>query len=166
MIRFNFSVRNGKRWNPYAILTLVSLFRSPFRFFSFGRPVSAVRLRGAALWGKKSDRPEARKNKLRLSHTSNIFVNRASFSASFPEGKGHYTELRAISTARLNASPRLHLRPINVVVFNGPLTRSYLGVGFVLRCFQHLSNPDAATRLCPWRDNRHTGGLSSTVLSY
>ena len=27
---------------------------------------------------------------------------------------------RAISTARLNVSPRLHLRPINVVVFDGP----------------------------------------------
>ena len=56
---------------------------------------------------------------------------------------------RAISTARLNASPRLHLRPIDVVVFDGPVWRSNLEVGFVLRCFQHLSNPDAATRLCP-----------------
>ena len=27
---------------------------------------------------------------------------------------------RAISTARLNMSPCLHLRPIYVVVFNGP----------------------------------------------
>ena len=27
---------------------------------------------------------------------------------------------RVISTARLNASPRLHLRPIDVVVFNDP----------------------------------------------
>ena len=30
------------------------------------------------------------------------------------------TELRAISTARLNVSPRLHLRPIDVVVCDGP----------------------------------------------
>ena len=74
--------------------------------------------------------------------------------------------VRAISTARLNASPRLHLRPIDVVVFDGPHARPNLGVGFVLRCFQHLSCPDAATRLCRWRDNRCTGGLSSTVLSY
>ena len=73
---------------------------------------------------------------------------------------------RAISTARLNVSPRLHLRPIDVVVCDGPHSRPYLGVGFVLRCFQHLSCPDAATRLCHWRDNRYTGGLSSTVLSY
>ena len=55
---------------------------------------------------------------------------------------------RAISTARLSASPRLHLRPIDVVVFDGPWMRSNLGAGFVLRCFQHLSCPDAATRLC------------------
>ena len=56
---------------------------------------------------------------------------------------------RAISTARLNGSPRLHLRPIDVVVCDGPLMRSNLGDGFVLRCFQHLSRPDAATRRCP-----------------
>ena len=77
-----------------------------------------------------------------------------------------FKSFRAISTARLNVSPRLHLRPIDVVVCDGPLARSNLGVGFVLRCFQHLSCPDAATRLCHWRDNRCTGGLSSTVLSY
>ena len=44
--------------------------------------------------------------------------------------------------------------------------RSYLEGGFVLRCFQHLSLPDAATRRCSWRNNRYTGGLSNTVLSY
>ena len=56
---------------------------------------------------------------------------------------------RAISTARLNTSPCLHLRPIDVVVCDGPQVRSNLGAGFVLRCFQHLSFPDAATRPCP-----------------
>ena len=47
-----------------------------------------------------------------------------------------------------------------------PSWRSYLGGGFVLRCFQHLSWPDADTRRCTWRHNRQTGGLSNTVLSY
>ena len=56
---------------------------------------------------------------------------------------------RAISTARLNTSPCLHLRPIYVVVSDGPKSRSNLGAGFVLRCLQHLSFPDAATRPCP-----------------
>ena len=60
-----------------------------------------------------------------------------------------FRNVRAISTARLNMSPCLHLRPIDVVVCDGPVTRSYLGAGFVLRCFQHLSYPDAATRRCP-----------------
>ena len=73
---------------------------------------------------------------------------------------------RAISTARLCALPRLHLQPIYVVVCDGPMGRSYLGEGFVLRCFQHLSWPDADTRPCTWRYNRLTGGLSVTVLSY
>ena len=73
---------------------------------------------------------------------------------------------RVISTARLRTLPPVHLPPINVVVFNDPKWRSYLEVGFVLRCFQHLSVPDAATRPCPWRDNRLAGGRSNTVLSY
>ena len=38
--------------------------------------------------------------------------------------------------------------------------------GFVLRCFQRLSDPDVDTRRCTWRYNRQTRGLSNTVLSY
>ena len=44
--------------------------------------------------------------------------------------------------------------------------RSYLGVGFPLRCFQRLSRPYVATRQCPWQDNRNTSGTSTPVLSY
>ena len=43
---------------------------------------------------------------------------------------------------------------------------SKLEVGFPLRCFQRLSDPDVATRLCRWRDNRNTRGPSIPVLSY
>ena len=84
----------------------------------------------------------------------------------FVRFSGAPESFRAISTARLNPSPGLHLPPINVVVSDGPQARSYLAAGFALRCFQRLSLPDAATRRCPWRDSRHTGGLSITVLSY
>ena len=38
--------------------------------------------------------------------------------------------------------------------------------GFPLRCFQRLSRPNLATRLCRWRDNRSTRGSSTPVLSY
>ena len=42
----------------------------------------------------------------------------------------------------------------------------YLGEGFPLRCFQRLSLPNVANRPCHWRDNRHTRGSSTQVLSY
>ena len=47
-----------------------------------------------------------------------------------------------------------------------PSGRSYLEVGFALRCFQRLSVPDAVTRPCTWRYNRFAVGRSNTVLSY
>ena len=42
---------------------------------------------------------------------------------------------RAISAARLNVSPRSHLRPIDVVVYHGPQRRPHLGAGFRLDAF-------------------------------
>ena len=73
---------------------------------------------------------------------------------------------RAISTGRLNASPRLHPRPINVVVFHGSLGSSRFKEGFPLRCLQRLSRPHIATLHCGWRHNRSTRGASIPVLSY
>ncbi len=80
-------------------------------------------------------------------------------------------KLSRISTARLNALLRLHLRPIKLVVSQrAPVAEatwgSHLGVGFPLRCFQRLSRPDMATQRCPWRDNWYTRGPSTPVLSY
>ena len=77
---------------------------------------------------------------------------------------------RSISTGQLNASLRLHLQPINLVVYQGPSAlaggRSYLGACFLLICFQQLSRPNVATQRCPWRDNWYTRGSSIQVLSY
>ena len=73
---------------------------------------------------------------------------------------------RAISTSKLHALPRFHTWPINVVVFHGSQGRSRFEGGFPLRCFQRLSRPHVATRLCRWRDNRSTRGASIPVLSY
>ena len=86
--------------------------------------------------------------------------------ASSPPSPAGRASSRAISAARLNVSPRSHLRPIHVVVSHGPLRRPHLGAGFALRCFQRLSTPDAATRRCGWRRNRCTVGPSDPVLSY
>jgi hypothetical protein len=50
----------------------------------------------------------------------------------------------AVSTGQLSALPRLHLRPIDPVVFRGPSPcgrRPVLAGGFALRCLQRLSGP-------------------------
>ena len=73
---------------------------------------------------------------------------------------------RAISTSQLNASPRLHIWPIDVVVFHGSQGRTRFEVGFPLRCLQRLSRPYIATLHCGWRHNRSTRGTSIPVLSY
>ena len=78
---------------------------------------------------------------------------------------------RAISTAWLRPLLVLHLRPINVLVSNGPsegLRPGKIGLGgsFPLRCFQRFSRPDVATRRCHRHDSRYTRGQSVPVLSY
>ena len=73
---------------------------------------------------------------------------------------------RAISTSKLNASPRLHTWPINVVVFHGSQGRTRFEGGFPLRCLQRLSRPYIATLHCGWRHNSSTRGTSIPVLSY
>lgn len=73
---------------------------------------------------------------------------------------------RAISTGQLNALPRLHSRPIDVVVFHGPQGRPRFEVGFPLRCLQRLSRPYIAMLHCRWRDNSSTRGTFIPVLSY
>ena len=48
---------------------------------------------------------------------------------------------RVISTARLNASPRLHLRPIDVVVFNDPHGDLILRLASRLDAFSAYPHP-------------------------
>jgi len=73
---------------------------------------------------------------------------------------------RAISTGQLNALLRLHLRPIDVVVFHGPQGIPSFEGGFTLRCLQRLSCPLIATQHCRWHDNWSTSGAFTPVLSY
>ena len=75
-------------------------------------------------------------------------------------------DLLDVSSARLNALLRLHLRPINVVVFHAPIGRIHLGRDLALRCFQRLFLPHLATRPCFRLNNRCTSGASDPVLSY
>src|SRR5471032_3037895 len=60
----------------------------------------------------------------------------------------------------------LHTWPIDGVVFPGSQAKPSFEVSFPLRCFQRLSIPYLATRLCHWRDNRSTRDTFLPVLSY
>ena len=73
---------------------------------------------------------------------------------------------RAISTGQLNALLRVHLRPIDVVVFHGSQGIPCFEGGFTLRCLQRLSCPFIATQHCRWHDNWSTSGTFTPVLSY
>ena len=149
-VGLNFSVRDGKRWNPNAINRLN---KGPIFHI-----VTQIKVN------------------LLLKQTIHILINYETSIAWMYRSMlmaqartfslARKKSFRAISTARLNMLPCLHLQPINVVVYNDPQGKSNLVVGFALRCFQRLSRPDADTRRCPWRDNRYTGGQSITVLSY
>ena len=87
------------------------------------------------------------------------------------QGIGKSVPRSPVSTGRLHPSRDFHLRPIEHV-FNMRATDTEvprnpnLGAGFPLRCFQRLSLPNVANRPCRWRDNRHTRGSSTQVLSY
>ncbi len=88
----------------------------------------------------------------------------ASISSQFASGSDQ--ACRAISTGQLNALLRLHLRPIDVVVYHGPQGIPCFEGGFPLRCLQRLSCPFIATQHCHWHDNWSTSGTFTPVLSY
>ena len=79
---------------------------------------------------------------------------------------------RLISTGRLNTLPCLHLQPIEQVVSLFPSGPSRGRGCLILRRASRLdafSGYPFRTWLpgsCPWQDNRHTRGPSTSVLSY
>ena len=98
-----------------------------------------------------------------LAHEDDINMNQ---TKSIRDSHNSFREFcRGISTPRLNTLLRFHLVPINVVISHGPQTIPYLGVGFPLRCFQRLSDPDIATGRCRWYDSPQTRGQFISVLS-
>ena len=79
---------------------------------------------------------------------------------------------RLISTGRLNASPRLHRRPIDQVVYLVPSVSSrdmgclISGRASRLDAFSGYPSRTWLPGACRWRDNRCTRGPSCSVLSY
>ena len=79
----------------------------------------------------------------------------------------HPRPLGRLGSSRL---PAVHLPPINPVICRGSYLHksgdARLGEGFPLRCFQRFARPHVATQRCRSRDNWHTSGASTPVLSY
>ena len=154
--RFNFSVRNGKRWSPRAIVALFLCLS--FSALPSGRRCGPDRdLTGSALEGAAHSAFLCCRIRFRLSFS---LLESLSFGVSPEKGFGRLVPLGCHRCRCCTCGLSTQSSSATLV------RRSYLGEGFALRCFQRLSLPDAATRPCPWRDNRLTGGLSNTVLSY
>jgi hypothetical protein len=131
---FHFSVRNGKRWCHIAQITRKFLFSNaiaPYPPKLNSNLLSTIRIRlEESMCGGSSSLEAPRK------------VKRI--------GKKYFS---TISTGKLNALLHFHRPPINLVIFKGSFlpygrSRSYLGDGFPLRCFQRLSDGNLATRRC------------------
>jgi hypothetical protein len=148
--RLNDRVRNGNGCGPRAIITGHDRVAAggPSTGLTVGRKIMGIGIR-------KASRALAATGVLVVQHKVS-WTDQAS---------------RAISTARLSMLPCLHLRPINVVVSDGPSESFRSGKislegSFPLRCFQRFSRPNIATRRYPWRNSRYTRGQSVPVLSY
>ena len=140
MVRLNFSVRNGKRWDPHAITTL-------FLPFSARTPHLAC---GAAVMTEKDHRGNAftRKPLARLNRSKSLSIEPARFASYFtihtPTTCGSRSlqeSFRVISTARLRTLPPVHLPPIYVVVCNDPKGDLILRLASCLDAFSTYPYP-------------------------
>ena len=84
------------------------------------------------------------KSRMRESEQAGEVMPRTNRISCGREGQAN----RLVSTGELNTLPCLHLRPINLVVFQASFGKARLGGGFALRCFQRLSVPHIANLLC------------------
>ncbi len=80
--------------------------------------------------------------------------------------KMHMKRLTIISTIPLHLLPDLHVSPIYQVFCLGSSGRTYLRIGFALRCLQRFSFLDVATQLWGRPPNWLTSGQAISVLSY
>ena len=107
VVRLNFSVRNGKRWDPHAMAALVR-FCSP----------DGLEARGCG--GKRNHRGERSRGKTRGLRRDDLLRKSAPHACSLVARNSRAESFRVISTARLRTLPPVHLQPIDVVVFNDP----------------------------------------------
>ena len=99
-------------------------------------------------------------------------AGRPAAASTTPDWMRRCEGIRPRPLGRLGSSrlPAVHLPPINPVICRGSYLitsgDARLGEGFPLRCFQRFARPHVATQRCRLRDNWHTSGASTPVLSY
>jgi hypothetical protein len=106
-----------------------------------------------------------RRGKAKREHAGGCWPGGARSADKAGGGSEEGAKRMTISTGKLSTLPCVHVPPIKLVVYQRS-KRSGLGGSFPLRCFQRFSQPDVATQRCSWRNNWHTSGLSTPVLSY
>ena len=142
VVRLNFSVRNGKRWDPHAITTLLP--SSPYG--------ASCMCRGCVIKKRNHRGNAARENHSRdLNCYSSYFHRARPFclylsrpphrSPRGPARGSRQESFRVISTARLRTLPPVHLPPINVVVFNDPKGDLILRLASCLDAFSTYPYP-------------------------
>ena len=124
VVRLNFSVRNGKRWDPHAMTTLFYLFSPDRASCMCGGCRILKKTIGGTLRAKTFSRllltePNRTRRASRLACC--IFIAlRTDAHTGGPARGSRQESFRVISTARLRTLPPVHLPPINVVVCNDP----------------------------------------------
>ena len=175
VLRLNFCVRDGNRWNPQAIVTGNQAELGGDCCRLSGIDASAIELPRVFL-------PSSR---LQLSLSAPSKPHRPEFCSSPDQGDSlapsklpsvftnHWLLDQALD--RLVSSSSIRYRTstddLSTLSSSRGLTcfcsgNSILQGGFTLRCLQRLSRPHFASQLCRWHDNCCTRGASIPVLSY
>ena len=175
VLRLNFCVRDGNRWNPQAIVTGNQAELGGDCCRLSGIDASAIELPRVFL-------PS---NRLQLSLSAPSKPHRPEFCSSPDQGDSlapsklpsvftnHWLLDQALD--RLVSSSSIRYRTstddLSTLSSSRGLTcfcsgNSILQGGFTLRCLQRLSRPHFASQLCRWHDNCCTRGASIPVLSY
>ena len=154
----NFCVRNGNRWDPFAIAT-----GNCFVFQARLSNACPTRYSLSSESPLRASRIYTYFHPVPLANLHNCTSYSELSSISWPQSKRSF---RPISSSNLHALPRSQRCPIYLLVFQGSVWNLSLVVSFTLRCFQRLSRPYFASQLCPWQDNCCTSGTSIPVLSY
>ena len=145
VVRLNFSVRNGKRWDPHAMTTL---------FFCLFQPLPGIGLPGGCDDLKRPSGERSHAKTLPRLHCGSRVLEPRFFSSNCMHcislAHRRRTSMRAdcdresfrvISTARLRTLPPVHLPPIYVVVCNDPKGDLILRLASCLDAFSTYPYP-------------------------